>query len=179
MTPADQARIDFVLQLRRRWAEQLYPALRDQYEKSDTGPADVEAAVHALPAYRWFAFLERNAQKALWRAVDEAVGDEAGAPAGHKRTARVQLDPNLKLPTWYTGVDIHIQPGGVWSSKHAARVYELGAKLVMLAKTTTTRSTACSPRPPCRRAATSASSTWAAASASRPGRSSRRTRMPR
>ena len=44
----------------------------------------------------------------------------------------MELDPHLKLPDWYTSWDIHLQPGGVWSSRAASKVYELGAKLVML-----------------------------------------------
>jgi ubiquinone/menaquinone biosynthesis C-methylase UbiE len=140
MTPRSQARVDFVLALRRRWAEQLYPALREQYDEraGRAGDAAVEAIVHDLPSYRWFAFLERNSQKALWRAVGEAVDSEVdtegAAPAADRRAARLTLDTRVELPAWYTGVDIHIQPGGVWSSARAARVYELGAKLVMLAK---------------------------------------------
>lgn len=130
MTPENQSRIDFVLHLRRRWADRLYPALRSQYDGAP--PGNVADVVHALPSYRWFAFLERNAQKALWRAVGDAVDAEPPARAGRNGPARLELDPALRLPDWYTEVDIHIQPGGVWSSARAARVYELGAKLVML-----------------------------------------------
>jgi ubiquinone/menaquinone biosynthesis C-methylase UbiE len=130
MTPEDSARIDFVLNLRRRWADRLYPALRKQFDAAPPGP--MAATVHGLPSYRWFAFLERNAQKALWRAVGDTVAAELPVRAGRNGPARLTLDPELRLPDWYTGVDIHIQPGGIWSSAHAARVYELGAKLVML-----------------------------------------------
>lgn len=131
MSPDNQARIDFVLHLRRRWADRFYPALRRQFDAAP--PGEVAATVHGLPSYRWFAFLERNAQKALWRSVGDAVDSEA-APVrrGHNGPARLELDAALHLPDWYTGIDIHVQPGGVWSSPRAARVYELGAKLVML-----------------------------------------------
>ena len=44
----------------------------------------------------------------------------------------VMLDKALRLPDWYTDWDIHVQPGGVWSSGEAAAVYEAGAKVVML-----------------------------------------------
>jgi len=44
----------------------------------------------------------------------------------------LELDPQLRLPDWYTDWDIHLQPGGVWSDATSARVYELGARLVML-----------------------------------------------
>jgi ubiquinone/menaquinone biosynthesis C-methylase UbiE len=139
ITPASdrQARLDFVLTLRRRWADTLYPALRRQYDPPADGSASdggsVAAAVHALPAYRWFAWLERGSQKQLWR----AVGDDVAATPPVRRLnangpSRLELDPDLVLPRWYTDWDIHLQPGGVWADDAAADVYELGAKLVML-----------------------------------------------
>jgi ubiquinone/menaquinone biosynthesis C-methylase UbiE len=61
--------------------------------------------------------------------TDPDAGAAAGRAAG---PATLELDPQLKLPGWYTDWDIHLQPGGIWSSRAASRVYELGAKLVML-----------------------------------------------
>ncbi|MBV6416394.1 MAG: Trans-aconitate 2-methyltransferase [Steroidobacteraceae bacterium] len=128
--PADaiarQAGLDFVLALRRRWADTVYPQLRREHD------AAREARIAGLPTYPWFAWLERGAQRMLWRAVIAQI--EAGdtripAPAG---AATATLDQSLELPGWYTGCDIHVQPGGVWRDDEAALVYELGAKLVML-----------------------------------------------
>jgi len=53
-------------------------------------------------------------------------------PTGGSAGGTLQLDSDLELPDWYTGFDIHLQPGGIWSSRQAARIYELGAALVML-----------------------------------------------
>ncbi|TDT18321.1 methyltransferase family protein [Ilumatobacter fluminis] len=127
------ARVGFALALRRSWATRLYPLLREQAEAD--GPATPEQ-VHDAPVHRWFAWTERNSQKQLWRAVqrrvrlDEADGVDTTSAADLLGSAR--LDPDLDLPDWYTAVDIHLQPGGVWSTDEAAAVYELGAKLVML-----------------------------------------------
>jgi ubiquinone/menaquinone biosynthesis C-methylase UbiE len=138
ITPASdqQARLDFVLTLRRRWADALYPALRRQYDEADGEPgsdAAVTARVHELPAYRWFAWLERGSQKQLWRAVGDAVAaDPPARRLDGNGPARLELDPDLVLPRWYTDWDIHVQPAGVWANDAAADVYELGAKLVML-----------------------------------------------
>jgi ubiquinone/menaquinone biosynthesis C-methylase UbiE len=138
---ADRAALDFVLTLRRRWADRLYPHLRDELEEATTGgtvpqdPRALAAAVHALPAYPWFAWLERGSQKMLWRAVGDSVAGSRLQALGSRPTkgaATVSLDPSLRLPEWYTEWDIHLQPGGVWSDDTAALVYELGAKLVML-----------------------------------------------
>lgn len=140
----DRAALDFALTLRRRWADTLYPRLRAEYD-ADNGtalsprPDEVAARVHALPSYRGFAWLERGAQKMLWRAAMEAVAANPeqtrcgeGSPDPLAGPAILELDPGLQLPEWYTSWDIHVQPGGIWSSRQAARVYELGAKLVML-----------------------------------------------
>ena len=107
----------FVLTLRRRWADTLYPAFGQQFGEqlcSGEGAAD-EASIRALPAYPWFSWLERGSQKMLWRAVTEEV--RASGPAVDGGTgALLELDPSLELPDWYTDWDIHVQPGGVWSS---------------------------------------------------------------
>ncbi|MCC5868674.1 MAG: class I SAM-dependent methyltransferase [Gammaproteobacteria bacterium] len=127
------AGVDFVLALRRRWADTLYPALQTQLQAGgqDAELADTESRVRALPAYPWFSWLERGSQKMLWRAVIDALDDEAPG-ADDALAASVEMDEQLELPDWYTDWDIHLQPGGVWSSQAAASVYELGARLVML-----------------------------------------------
>lgn len=121
-----QAALDFVLALRRRWADTVYPQLRREYD------ATPGARVADLPTYPWFAWLERGSQRMLWRAVGNAIaagGARIPAPSG---PATATLDPSLELPGWYTGCDIHVQPGGVWRDDASALVYELGARLVML-----------------------------------------------
>lgn len=137
----NRAALDFVLMLRRRWADTLYPRLRAEYETrfgdgTEAAAELVGARVHALPGYGSFAWLERGSQKMLWRAAIDAVsarGDTAGCggESNDHGPSTVELDPALTLPQWYTDWDIHVQPGGIWSSAAAADVYELGAKLVM------------------------------------------------
>lgn len=130
---AEQASVDFVLALRRRWADTLYPAMGRQYREqlAAVGTLD-EPAVRALPAYPWFSWLERGSQKMLWRAVMDALDTAPATASAAAAEAAVELDPALALPAWYTDWDIHVQPGGIWSSERAAAVYEHGAKLVML-----------------------------------------------
>lgn len=130
-----QAALDFVLALRRHWAGTVYPQVRGEFDLAG-GPAgdadEVRDAVHALPTYPWFAWLERGSQKMLWRAVGDAVAASPRAAAASPAPASVELDPSLELPAWYADWDIHLQPGGVWPNAQAADIYELGARLVML-----------------------------------------------
>ena len=132
LTLDERSRLDFVLTLRRRWADTLYPAMREQYDEADPC-AELRRTMRDFPAYPWFAFLERASQKMLWRDVMDVVAARPHAPHGESQgPARLVLDPALKLPDWYTDWDIHVQPGGIWRNDASADVYELGAKLVML-----------------------------------------------
>jgi ubiquinone/menaquinone biosynthesis C-methylase UbiE len=132
------AALDFVLTLRRRWADTLYPHLHREFDERSGGAdpgsdvAIIAATVHALPTYPWFAWLERGSQKMLWRAVTDAIAMAAPPALDITAPATLTLDPSLQLPQWYTEWDIHLQPGGVWSDERAAAIYELGARLVML-----------------------------------------------
>ncbi|MDF7775539.1 class I SAM-dependent methyltransferase [Sphingomonas sp. AOB5] len=132
LTLDERSRLDFVLTLRRRWSDTVYPALQAQVD-ADGDVADMRAAAHRQPGYPWFAFLERTSQKMLWRDVTDAVTAHPSQGRGEsKGPATLTLDPQLQLPAWYTDWDIHLQPGGVWRDDRSADVYELGAKLVML-----------------------------------------------
>jgi len=132
----NRAALEFVLTLRRRWADTLYPRLREEYDAAarTSVPCSIVERVHNLPSYGGFAWLERGSQKMLWRAALDSVQGAAEAPPGRSPhgSATLELDAGLSLPDWYTSWDIHLQPGGVWSSRTASKVYELGAKLVML-----------------------------------------------
>ena len=136
LSHAARADLDFVLAWRRRWADTLYPALVAQTRAAaPTVPDDRKAAapvVHAQPVYPWFAWSERGSQKALWRAVSDAVADAPPIALPDAPKGSLTLDPALALPDWYTDWDIHVQPGGVWRADASAHVYELGAKLVMM-----------------------------------------------
>jgi ubiquinone/menaquinone biosynthesis C-methylase UbiE len=134
----NQAHLDVVLSLRRAWGTKVYPALRSEFDAlenvaSNEGPYGIAKRVHGLPLYPWFAWMERGTQKMLWRAVQDAVGHD-GLPDTPKapHVARLELDPDLIAPDWYLDWDIHLQPGGVARDALSARVYELGAKLVMM-----------------------------------------------
>jgi hypothetical protein len=144
LTFDERAMVDFTLALRQRWAGTLYPALARQYRErvAGTGTAGdrpenrAVATLRRLELYPWFSHLERAQQKMLWWAVtdpvlarEELLRSAGPPPAG---PGRLELNPDLELPDWYTEYDVHIQPGGVWGDDLSAYVYELGARIVML-----------------------------------------------
>ncbi|ALC31400.1 class I SAM-dependent methyltransferase [Streptomyces bacillaris] len=141
LTLDERSTVDFVLSLRKRWSDTLYPALAEEYRGAGPVTSDLEEAtgrLHRLSLYPWYSHLERVQQKMLWKAVGEAV-------LGRAETLREQLDElperpkgdlrlsaDTELPDWYTGYDIHIQPGSFYTDDLNAYVYELGARIVML-----------------------------------------------
>jgi len=144
--PAEiRGRIDFVLGLRHHWANDLFHALRAQYERavaaSAASPRSGEEAgpiVEALPLYPTFAWFERNIQKMMWRALREACEAQRdsliaalNAPVPSP-IGSLELDRGLELPDYYRNTEFHIQPGGIWSGDLNAFVYELGAKVIFL-----------------------------------------------
>ncbi len=137
-TLAERARLDFVLTLRRRWGDVLYPALVDAAESVDPDVRDravdaVASVMHAQPQYPWFAWGERGVQKMMWRAVTDVVRNHGmEIPEPGSAPGSLELDPEVVPPDYYTAFDIHVQPGGLWGNEEGALVYELGAKIVMM-----------------------------------------------
>lgn len=54
LTLDERSRLDFVLTLRRRWADVLYLAMREQYDNADPH-AELRDIMRDLPAYPWSA----------------------------------------------------------------------------------------------------------------------------
>jgi ubiquinone/menaquinone biosynthesis C-methylase UbiE len=124
----DRAYLEFVLGLKQYFARQLYPSMQSQY----TGSLEV------LPEYPLFGWLERNTQKMMWRRLESFIRPRDAELAAaldqlpEHPLGRLELNPDLQLPRYYTETEFHIQPGGVWRGAANAFVYEVGAKIVML-----------------------------------------------
>jgi ubiquinone/menaquinone biosynthesis C-methylase UbiE len=138
----DRAHLDFVLGLKQHFARELFPELRAQYDaarQNENGSnKPTGAIVETLPAYPLFGWLERNSQKMMWRRLeafirplDAELGTALDAEPEHPK-GKLELQPDLELPDYYTQTEFHIQPGGVWSGASNAFVYEVGAKIVMM-----------------------------------------------
>lgn len=131
---------DFLLGVKTHWTTRLYPELAADYDAkaqaADT-VTDVEEKLGETSTYRIFAFLERHLQRlkysgrygihtwydATQRETLARYLDTDDLPQGI-----LALDPDLSLPAYYTGCDIHQHPGGVWSDAIAGAVYERGAR---------------------------------------------------
>ena len=135
---------DFLLSAKTFWSTTMYQALRDKHaaaKKTASGDAGepVAAIAHALEdttQYQFYSWLERHLQRMKY------VGRYGLVPYHHERRDEllatfdqsidadnaVQIDGSLTLPAYYTGVDIHQHPGGVWSDDVAGMIYERGAR---------------------------------------------------
>ena len=134
---------DFILAAKTYWTTRMFPELRaacDRESTIRTKPLETADDVSDLIAdsvlYRYYGWLERHLQRfkysgryglvpyhAQSRADLEAALDPRDLPAG-----LLELDPEFDLPKYYTSVDIHQHPGGVWSDEIAGCVYERGAR---------------------------------------------------
>lgn len=130
----------FLLSAKAFWTREIYPALREEYEglarKAPAAPACAEDAERLLAEstlYRYYAWLERHLQRFKysgryglqpWHDRQRAwLEGELAAPG-----PRLELDHDPAYPKYYTSVDIHQHPGGVWSDAVAGFVYERGAR---------------------------------------------------
>lgn len=135
----------FLLDTKRDWTTRLYPALTESYHRrADRAARDgagrprsadaVGALMQDDPLHPWFAWFERHLQRfkysGRWGLVPAHESRRADLEALLARDVgdRLQLDPDVDLPRYYTSVDIHQHPGGVWSDSLAGVVYERGAR---------------------------------------------------
>jgi len=114
---------DFLLSVKLYWTTELYPQL------------DENAPIGNLKQtvdYQFYAWLERHLQRFKYSGrygihhfhdqfrneIIEKFSDET----------LLTLDNSLSLPNYYTSVDIHQHPGGLWGDDIAGVVYERGAR---------------------------------------------------
>jgi ubiquinone/menaquinone biosynthesis C-methylase UbiE len=126
----------FLLAAKMYWTTTLYRALRDEFLAQDLSD-DAEQSVEEVAAiledstlYQYFAWLERHLQRMKYAGRYGLIPyhDERRSELLADISRAVELDPNLEMPNYYTAVDIHQHPGGLWSDETAAWVYERGAR---------------------------------------------------
>ncbi len=134
---------DFLLAAKRFWSTGMYSTLRNEYNAAVDGAArergpDVQSVAEVLDGattYQYFAWLERHLQKMKYSGAyglqpffderREGVLSQLDAAPLH---AGLTLDAALALPDYYSRLDIHQHPGGLWSDGIAGVVYEYGAR---------------------------------------------------
>jgi SAM-dependent methyltransferase len=137
----ERSQADFIVTLRKRWADVLYPSLKNEYTLagfSSVNVEQVERDIETLPLYPWFSHVERIQQKMMWRLASSAVSQRATmlkeelaeTPVGS--IGSLTLNPDLVLPDWYVDTDIHMQPGSFFGHELSGYVYQFGARIVML-----------------------------------------------
>ncbi len=127
---AERSRQDFVRSFKAVLQSDLEPGLETTYKgriatdwakQHGAPPAnrhEIRKAMVVNPYFQTFASLTRVSQELLWDTVIDSV--ERQLPELMAKAARrdaetlgsLTLDPNLELPKYVTGVDIHCMPGG-------------------------------------------------------------------
>lgn len=129
-TTSDEfSRQEFVKSLKFHLASKVSLGNQDAYESrakpafaktTSTEPqtyADIRKAMSEDPYFRFWSAMQRNSQEMMWKSVQIpverqlpdliAAASDAGSAAGTLR-----LNPELEIPKYHRGVDIHCMPGG-------------------------------------------------------------------
>jgi SAM-dependent methyltransferase len=130
---------EFIGASRRHWSETLLPAVAADARAIAGRERDLDEATLALRlsqagTYDFFCWLERHLQRMKYSAPRGLV-----AAVQARRTefeamldrplpeGMLRLDASLQLPAYYTGCDIHQQPGGLWSDALGGVIYREAA----------------------------------------------------
>jgi ubiquinone/menaquinone biosynthesis C-methylase UbiE len=134
---------DFILTVKKHWTTRMYPQLRAHYEagelaaKPEANSGDVAAFFKNDLRYQCFAWFERHLQKMKYSGPygltpyhreRAKVLAETGPNSKHISADKLQLDEGFSYPEYYQAVDIHQQPGGIWSEPVSGMIYERGAR---------------------------------------------------
>jgi ubiquinone/menaquinone biosynthesis C-methylase UbiE len=133
------ARLQTLLALRRWWMTDLYRQVRVEWEEAEVrhpGTMDEAAPrVEELPSFSMFVWLDKYIQDRLWEdvawMVDARLADlDAALEPRPGDCGTLTLDPELDYPDYYTAIDFHRQPGGIWRDARGAAIYAMGARVI-------------------------------------------------
>ena len=113
----------FLLSAKSYWTRTIYPAVRAEYKSDDL--------LQKNTLYRYFCWLERHLQRFKYSGRYGLQPYHAQQREQLEKTlegAPVELQADPEYPDYYTAIDIHQHPGGVWSDPIAGFVYERGAR---------------------------------------------------
>jgi len=113
----------FLLSCKTFWTRVVYPAVREEY---DAGRKLEESVL-----YQYYCWLERHLQRFKYSGrygLQPYHAQDRARLEKSLESAPAELKPDLEYPDYYTRIDIHQHPGGVWSDPIAGFVYERGAR---------------------------------------------------
>ena len=113
----------FLLSCKTYWTRVIYPAVRAEH---DAG-VDLRGSV----LYQYYCWLERHLQRFKYSGrygLQPYHAQDRAQLEGSLEAAPAELAPGFQQPEYYTRIDIHQHPGGVWSDPIAGFVYERGAR---------------------------------------------------
>ena len=108
----------FLLSSKTWWTRVLYPVVRERYGKDDV-------------LYQYFCWLERHLQRFKYSGrygLQPYHAQDRARLEKSLESSRAELKDGMEYPEYYTRIDIHQHPGGVWSDPIAGFVYERGAR---------------------------------------------------
>ena len=133
----------FVLTSKLFWSRDVFTELKHIYARNlesgktvqNPGPERVKNLLKDEPTDEFHAWFERHLQRMKYSgrlglvpfhdSRREELIKSLDAPLVN---GLLELDSELKLPDYYTSVDVHQHPGGVWSDDIAGLVCERGAR---------------------------------------------------
>jgi ubiquinone/menaquinone biosynthesis C-methylase UbiE len=133
----------FVLATKVYWSRDVFADLKQIYERNlaagktnqKPGPERVKELFKGETTDEFHGWFERHLQRMKYsgrcglvpfhNSRREELVEALDVPLAD---GLLELDAGLPLPDYYTSVDVHQHPGGVWSDEIAGLVYERGAK---------------------------------------------------
>jgi len=132
----------FVLDCKLFWTRQMFPEVRRRHEarvaEVGTRPQtldEVTCLIGSDTTVEFFGWYERHMQRMKYSGrhglaehyaqYRDQIRDELHQSVPERL---LKLAPAFQQPDYYTSIDIHQHPGGVWSDDIAGYVYERGAK---------------------------------------------------
>lgn len=113
----------FLLSAKGYWTRTLYPAVRAEHESG----ANLGQSV----LYQYYCWLERHLQRFKYSGrygLQPYHAQDRARLEKSLEAAPAEMKEGFEYPEYYTRVDIHQHPGGVWSDPIAGFVYERGAR---------------------------------------------------
>jgi ubiquinone/menaquinone biosynthesis C-methylase UbiE len=113
----------FLLSVKTHWTRVIYPEIRREFERGKR--------LEDSTSYRYFCWLERHLQRFKYSGrygLQPYHAQDRARLEASLAEAAVELQEDIEYPEYYTAVDIHQHPGGVWSDPIAGFVYERGAR---------------------------------------------------